>query len=140
MDNNVVTQLLALDRSDIERAKGTHMMALSKLKGQVFTFEIQALSASEMCEIQDRRISIEQATGRMDLHSFMPIAKTIIAGCPGVFQNNDIRKHYECTDFVALVNLLLTKDEAQELAEKIEALSGSTNDNFFDISDEDLKN
>lgn len=140
MDNNVVTQLLALDRSDIERQRGTHLMALSKLKGQVMSFEIQALSAEELCDIQDMSITIEQASGNMNVHSFAPTCKTIVAGCPSVFHNNDVRKHFQCESFNALVNLLLTKDEATELAGEIRKLSDGMNNDIYDITDTELKN
>lgn len=140
MDNNVVTQLLALDRSDIVRAKGTHMMALSKLQGQVMTFELQALSAEELCDIQDMSVTVEQASGNMSVHSFAPTCKTIISGCPSVFHNSDVRKHFQCESFNALVNLLLTKDEATELASEIRKLSDGLENDVYDITDKELKN
>lgn len=140
MGDNIVSKLLEFDRTNIERKKTVYPMALSKFGGEVFHFALQELSAEQACNINDKRVTLEGATGEMSLHTFEPTVMTLMAGCPSVFCSQDLRKHYECNTFNDLVDLLLTVDEAKELADKIMELSGAQEDADFNVSDKELKN
>lgn len=139
MENNAVTKLLAFDRQEVERKTGTVMMPLSKLGGEVFTFDIQELSAEMACQVQDKLVTVDQATGEMSTHSYKPAVMTIINGCPSVFKNNEVRKHYECNTFEDLVGLLLSKGEIEKLSAEINKLSDIDMDEL-NLSDSELKN
>lgn len=139
MENNAVTKLLAFDRQEVERKTGTVMMPLSKLGGEVFTFDIQELSAEMACQVQDKLVTVDQATGQMSTHSYKPAVMTIINGCPNVFKNNELRKHYECNTFEDLVGLLLSKGEIEKLSGEINKLSDIDMSEFV-LDDAELKN
>lgn len=139
MENNAVTKLLAFDRQEVERKTGTVMMPLSKLGGEVVTFDIQELSAEMACQVQDKLVTVDQATGQMSTHSYKPAVITIINGCPNVFKNNELRKHYECNTFEDLVGLLLSKGEIEKLSSEINKLSDINMDEL-NLSDDELKN
>lgn len=139
MENNAVTKLLAFDRQEVERKTGTVMMPLSKLGGEVFTFEIHELSAEMACQVQDKLVTVDQATGQMSTHSYKPAVMTIINGCPSVFKNNEVRKHYECNTFEDLVGLLLSKGEIEKLSAEINKLS-DIDMSEFGLDDAELKN
>lgn len=136
---NIVSKLLAYDRSDIERKKTVHKMALSKLDNVMMEFELRELTAEEACAVKDKAITMDQATGEMHMHSYAPAVKAVITGCPSVFYNNDVRKHFGCETFEALVNLLLTSSELEELSDKILELSDLDLDET-DLTDRELKN
>lgn len=138
-ENNIVSKLLAFDRGDIERRKKVFPMALSKLGGQVFEFEIVELDAEQACKIQDKGLEFEQATGMVYMRRWDMLTKAIIAGCPPVFHNQEIRKHYGCNTFEDLVKLLLTKAEAESLTEAINSIS-DVDAEEWDFSTDDLKN
>lgn len=139
MENNAVTKLLAFDRQEIERKTGTVMMPLSKLGGEVVAFDIQELSAEVACQIQDKLLTMDQATGEMSMHSYKPAVMAIINGCPSVFKNNELRKHYECNTFEDLVGLLLSKGEIEKLSGEINKLSDIDMSEFV-LDDAELKN
>lgn len=140
MAENIVSKLLAFDREDIERKKKTYPMALSKLGGEVFQFELIELSAAQACDINDKRMTMNQGTSEMSMHTFEPTVMTLMAGCPSVFRNQDLRKHYSCAGFEDLVDLLLTVDEAKKLAEEIMKISGAEVDADYTLTDDDVKN
>lgn len=138
-ENNIVSKLLAFDRSDIERRKKVFPMALSKLGGQVFEFELVELDAEQVCKIQDKSLEFEKATGMMFMRSWDALTETIISGCPSVFRSQEIRKHFGCNTFKDLVKLLFTQGEAQELADAINSISDVDSEEW-DFSQDELKN
>lgn len=135
----IVSKLLAFDRADIERKRAVHPMALSKFGGQVFEFELVEMDAEQACKVQDKSLEFERATGMIFMRSWSALVATIMAGCPSVFRNQEVRKHYGCNTFEELVKVLLTKGEAQELADAIDGLS-DVDPEDWDFSADELKN
>ena len=90
--SSIIDQLLKLDANKIEMPKGTHKMYCKKL-GQELEFEIEAIDAEKVAEIQEMAIDITK--GEINsIDTYKLKVETIAAGCK-MFKNKDLQKHFK---------------------------------------------
>lgn len=140
MGNNVVSKLLSLDSNQVALATSEVTLKLKKY-GEEFTFPIVALSAEVATMVQDKMFTMRADTQDMQLDSYTAKCQAIINGCPEVFKNQDILRHFNTGGSAKkLIDKLLTSDELETLYNAIMELTEN-----YDIPtpkklDEEVKN
>ena len=90
--SNIIDQLLKLDANEIEMPKGVHKMYCKKL-GQELEFEIEAIDAEKVAEIQEMAIDITK--GEINsIDTYKLKVETIANGCK-MFKNKELQKHFK---------------------------------------------
>ena len=130
--SNIVEQLLKLDANEIEMPKGTHKMYCKKL-GQELEFEIEAIDAEKVAEIQEMAIDITK--GEINsIDTYKLKVETIAAGCK-MFKNKELQKHFKALNHRELIKKLLLSGEMDSLNEAINKLNSVT-----EIEENEIKN
>ena len=121
-ENNIVMKLLSLDSSKAILPKGEIKLELKRY-GDTFNFPIIALDAETATLVQDLMFKMRADTQDMHMDSYRAKCEAIINGCPDVFQNRDIQRHFDTVTAQSLINKLLTGDELDKLYEAIMELT-----------------
>lgn len=139
---NIVEQLLKFKPEEIKKPTKTIQLPLVKLGGAVFDFPIQSVDAKYKSELQEESMDISMENEEMDIkirNTYEVMVKTIIAGCPEVFQNGSVREHFGAKTNKQLVEILLEEGEMNTLKKEIDKLSKSEM-KITTIEEDDLKN
>ena len=131
---NAVEKLLSFDSGKLSIPTRTVVLNLKKLNDEPFEFTIQAIDPEIMSELQDSMLEMDAKSKKMRMSgSFNLSAMTIVEGCPSVFKNKDLQKHFGAATPKELVKKLLVAGEISDLKDEIEQLSGYE-------TEEDVKN
>lgn len=131
---NAVEKLLSFDSGKLSVPTRTVVLNLKKLDNEPFEFTIQAIDPEIMSELQDSMLEMDAKSKKMRMSgSFNLSAMTIVEGCPSVFKNKDLQKHFGAATPKELVKRLLVAGEISDLKDEIEQLSGYE-------TEEDVKN
>ena len=121
--SNVIDQLLKMDLNEIEVPKGVHKMYCKKL-GKELEFEIEAIDAEKVAEIQE--MSIDITKGEINsIDTYKLKVETIAAGCK-MFKNKELQKHFKALNHRELIKKLLLSGEMDSLNEAINNLNSVT--------------
>lgn len=120
---NTVERLLKIDAGKIKTPTKNVVMKLRKLGDEEFTFPCKAVDPEYVAELQEN--SIEYADGDIDkIRVYDTKVLTIIEGCPKVFKNQDVIKHFGAATPKDLVKRLLVSGEIDYLKAEIDKLGG----------------
>ncbi len=120
---NTVEKLLKMDAGKIKTPEKDVVMKLAKFDNKEFTFPCKAIDPELVAEIQEN--SIEFYDGDIDkIKVYDSKVMTIIEGCPIVFKNTDLMKHFGAATPKDLVKKLLLSGEIDDLKAEIDKLSG----------------
>ncbi|KEI18203.1 phage tail assembly chaperone [Clostridium haemolyticum] len=133
---NTVERLLALDMGAIKAPTKEVKLKLGKLGGQEFIFQCKAVNNEKMSEIQSEMLDLNKKGELKELKTGDMRANTVIEGCPEVFKNVELLKHYKLPSFKDLLNLLLLPGEVDELYNVINELNGYEKED----DEEEIKN
>lgn len=123
MAMNTVEKLLKLDAGKLKTPEKNIKMELRKLGGREFEFPCQAVDAEYVAELQEN--SIQFADGDIDkIRVYDTKVLTIIEGCPEVFKDKDLNKHFSAATPKDLVSKLLVSGEMDYLKKEIDKLGG----------------
>ena len=117
---NIIDILMKIDAGMLETPKAIHKMYVKKV-GQELEFEIQAINAEKVTEIQQKAFKIENGAV-VDMEIYKTKVLTIIEGCP-MFKDKELREHFNAPTPKELINKLLLKGEVDDLVNAINALS-----------------
>ena len=130
--SNIIDQLLKIDANKIEMPKGTHKMYCKKL-GKELEFEIEAIDAEKVAEIQEMAIDITK--GEINsIDTYKLKVETIAAGCK-MFKDKELQKHFRALNQRELIKKLLLSGEMDSLNEAINKLNAAT-----EIEENEIKN
>lgn len=123
IDMNTVERLLAIDAGKIKVPTKDIKMKLRKFGDEEFIFPCKAVDPEYVAELQEN--SIEFADGDIArIRMYDAKVLTIIEGCPEVFKNQDLIKHFGCATPKDLVKKLLVSGEMDYLKAEIDKLGG----------------
>lgn len=123
---NTVDKLLAIDAGKVKTPEKTVTMELRKLGNKELEFPCKAVDPQYVSELQEN--SIEFAEGDIDrIRMYDTKVLTIVEGCPTVFKNNDLMKHFGAATPKDLVSRLLVSGEMDYLKKEIDELGGYDN-------------
>lgn len=129
---NTVEKLLKFDAGKLKTPEKEIKMRLKKLDNQEFTFRIKAIDPEFVAEMQEN--SIEIRNGDIDkIKTYNQKVFTIIEGCPDIFKNKDIMRHFNCPTPKELVKKLLLSGEMDKLKSEIDKLNGYDQDKKEEI-------
>ena len=121
--SNIIDQLLKMDLNEIEVPKGVHKMYCKKL-GKELEFEIEAIDAEKVAEIQE--MSIDITKGEINsIDTYKLKVETIANGCK-MFKDKDLQKHFNALNHRELIKKLLLSGEMDSLNEAINNLNSVT--------------
>ena len=130
--SNIIDQLLKMDLNEMEVPKGVHKMYCKKL-GKELEFEIEAIDAEKVAEIQE--MSIDITKGEINsIDTYKLKVETIAAGCK-MFKNKELQKHFKALNHRELIKKLLLSGEMDSLNEAINNLNSVT-----EIEGNEIKN
>ncbi|KZL94369.1 phage tail assembly chaperone [Clostridium magnum] len=133
---NIVEKLLKIDAGKIEMPKKDIKLQLKKL-GQEVEFPCKAIDPERYAEIQEGAIELKKGDIKK-INMYEMKAMTIIAGCPEVFKNEEVMKHFNAPTPKELIRKLLLSGEMDDLYNAINELSGYKKDD--DEDEEKIKN
>ena len=123
-EKNIIQDLLNFNVGDLTTPKKDFTMALKKLGGE-YTFPIQAIDPEVMSELQENLIKMNAKSSDVSMKgSYHKDCMVIIEGCPKVFKNDDIKRHFNAATPKELVKKMLLSGEIKDLTAEIEKLSG----------------
>ena len=135
---NTVERLLKFDAGKLKTPEKVVTMELRKLNKQEFDFPCQAVDAEYVSELQEN--SIEFSGGDIDrIRMYDSKVLTIIEGCPSVFKDKELRKHFGAATPKDLVAKLLVSGEMDFLKKEIDQLGGY-DDKKRKKNEDDVKN
>ena len=120
---NVIDKLLKMDAGKIKLPEKDIVVKLKKLGNEEFTFPCKALDPELVAELQEDALEFDDG-GLNKIRVYNTKVMTIIEGCPVVFKNQDILKHFGVLTPKELVKKLLLSGEMDELNNQITALNG----------------
>ena len=130
--SNIIDQLLKMDANEIEIPKGVHKMYCKKL-GKELEFQIEAIDAEKVAEIQE--MSIDIAKGEINsIDTYKLKVETIANGCK-IFKNKDLQNHFKAINHRELIKKLLLSGEIDSLNEAINNLNSAAK-----LEDTEVKN
>ena len=130
--SNIIDQLLKMDLNEIEVPKGIHKMYCKKL-GKELEFQIEAIDAEKVAEIQE--MSIDITKGEINsIDTYKLKVETIANGCK-IFKNKDLQNHFKAINHRELIKKLLLSGEMDSLNEAINKLNSVT-----EVEDKEIKN
>lgn len=134
MGLNTVEKLLKIDTGSLKTPEKDVTLKLKKLNNEEFTFPCKAVDAEYVSELQEKSIQIKK--GDMSItRTFDTKVLTIVEGCPTVFKDKPLMKHFGAASPKDLVSKLLVSGEIDELKNQIDALGGYDED-----EEEEIKN
>lgn len=120
---NTVERLLKMDAGKIKAPEKDVVMKLAKFNNEEFIFPCKAIDPEMIAEIQEN--SIEFGDGDIEkIKMYGPKVMTIIEGCPTIFKNKDLMKHFNAATPKELVKKLLLSGEMDDLKAEIDKLGG----------------
>lgn len=131
---NAVQRLLAVDAGKIKTPTKDVEMKLQKLGGK-FVFPCKAVDPEYVAELQENAIEFRKSELNK-IKVYDTKVMTIIEGCPDVFKNNDVLKHFNAETPKDLVKKLLLSGEMDDLKGEIDKLGGYDKED----KEEDIKN
>lgn len=137
---NIIEELLAHDPAKIKPPTGTVEIALSRFGGKVWAFPIQAIDAEYASQLQEESMEISMDDDDMQVkmrNTHAVMVKTIIAGCPEIFQSDKLKEKWNLQTNKQLVHFMLEQGEMNQLKKAIDNLSKSE---IKVIKDDELKN
>ena len=131
---NTVQRLLAFDAGKLKTPEKDVKLKLKKLNGEEFIFPCKAVDAEYVSELQEASVKFKK--GDMSItKTYETKVLTIIEGCPVIFKDKELLKHFGATTPKDLVSKLLVSGEIDELKSQIDQLGGYDEDN-----EEEVKN
>lgn len=131
---NTVERLLKMDAGKIKMPEKDVVMKLKKLDNEEFTFPCKAVDPEIVAELQEN--ALEFSDGDLNkIKMYNTKVMTIIEGCPTIFKNQDLMKHFNAATPKELVKKLLVSGEMDELNNKINELGG-----YDKKKDKEIKN
>ena len=131
---NIVDKLLKMDAGKIKTPEKEIKMNLKKLNGEEFVFPCKAVDPEYVTELQENSIEYKK-NGISKIKIYDTKVMTIVEGCPEVFKNKEVLKHFGAATPKDLVKKLLVSGEIDELKAEIDALGG-----YDDEDEEEVKN
>lgn len=120
---NTIERLLKIDAGKIKMPEKDIIIKLRKLNNEEFTFPCKAVDPEIVAELQEN--ALEFSDGNIDkIKMYHTKVMTIIEGCPAIFKNQDLMKHFSTATPKELVKKLLVSGEMDELNNKINELGG----------------
>ena len=120
---NTVDKLLKFDAGKIKTPEKDITLSLRKLGNEEFTFPCKAVDPEIISELQEN--SIEFKKGDISkIKMYDTKVMTLIEGCPTVFKNQDVLKHFGAVTPKELIKKILVSGEIDELKNEIDALGG----------------
>lgn len=134
MGLNTVEKLLKYDMGSLKTPEKEVKLKLKKLNNEEFVFPCKAVDPEYVSELQENSFQFKQ--GQMSVTKlFNTKVLTIIEGCPTVFKNKDLLKHFGAATPKDLVSKLMVSGEIDELKNQIDELGG-----YKEEVDEEIKN
>ena len=131
---NIVDKLLKMDAGKIKTPEKEIKLNLKKLGGEEFVFPCKAVDPEYVTELQENSIEFKK-NGISKIKIYDTKVMTIVEGCPEVFKNKEVIKHFGAATPKDLVKKLLVSGEIDELKAEIDALGG-----YDDDDEEEVKN
>lgn len=131
---NIVDKLLKMDAGKIKTPEKEIKLNLKKLGGEEFVFPCKAVDPEYVTELQENSIEYKK-NGISKIKIYDTKVMTIVEGCPEVFKNKEVLKHFGAATPKDLVKKLLVSGEIDELKAEIDALGG-----YDDEDEEEVKN
>ena len=131
---NIVDKLLKMDAGKIKTPEKEIKLNLKKLGGEEFVFPCKAIDPEYVTELQENSIEFKK-NGISKIKIYDTKVMTIVEGCPEVFKNKEVIKHFGAATPKDLVKKLLVSGEIDELKAEIDALGG-----YDDDDEEEVKN
>lgn len=123
---NTVDKLLKLDAGKIKNPTKIVKMKLKKLDDEELEFPCEAVDPEYVSELQEN--SIEFMDGDIDrIRMYDTKVLTIIEGCPSIFKDKNLKKHFGAATPKDLVSKLLVSGEMDHLKKEIDELGGYDN-------------
>lgn len=120
---NTIKRLLAFDAGKLEIPTKEVKLKLKKLKGEEFTFPCKAVDPEYISELQENSIQIKKSDVTI-IGTYDTKVLTIVEGCPKVFKDKELIKHFGAATPKDLVAKLLVSGEMDELKGQIDELGG----------------
>lgn len=136
---NTVERLLKIDKGEVKSPEKTIVMKLGKLGGQEFEFKLVTVDPEFVSELQENLITVDRKNKPKIGNTFELKVLVIVEGCPDVFKNSQLLKHFEVPNGKELVKKLLLPGEIDELKAQIDELSGYDAESI-EKEKEDIKN
>lgn len=130
---NIVDKLLKMDAGKIKTPEKEIKLNLKKLGGEEFVFPCKAVDPEYVTELQENSIEYKK-NGISKIKIYDTKVMTIVEGCPEVFKNKEVLKHFGAATPKDLVKKLLVSGEIDELKAEIDALGG-----YDDEDEEEVK-
>ena len=130
---NIVDKLLKMDAGKIKTPEKEIKLNLKKLGGEEFVFPCKAVDPEYVTELQENSIEFKK-NGISKIKIYDTKVMTIVEGCPEVFKNKEVIKHFGAATPKDLVKKLLVSGEIDELKAEIDALGG-----YDDEDEEEVK-
>ena len=131
---NIVDKLLKMDAGKIKTPEKEIKLNLKKLGGEEFVFPCKAVDPEYVTELQENSIEFKK-NGISKIKIYDTKVMTIVEGCPEVFKNKEVIKHFGAATPKDLVKKLLVSGEIDELKAEIDALGA-----YDDEDEEEVKN
>lgn len=128
---NTIERLLKLDSGKIQLPTKEVTLKLKKI-GETFTFPCKAVDAEYVAELQENSIQFKKGE-LAGIKTYDTKVLTIIEGCPDVFKNKDLIKHFGVITPKELVKKLLVSGEMDELKSEIDKLGGYDADEVEEV-------
>lgn len=123
MGLNTVEKLLKFDAGTLKTPEKEVTLKLKKLNDQEFTFPCKAVDAEYVSELQENSFQFKKGNVSVTkLHDTKVL--TIIEGCPTVFKDKELLKHFGAATPKDLVSKLMVSGEIDELKGQIDELGG----------------
>lgn len=119
---NTVERLLKLDSGKIKTPEKDVKMKLKKI-GEEFTFPCKAVDPEYVAELQENSIEFRKSE-LSKIKMYDTKVMTIIEGCPSIFKNSELIKHFNVVTPKDLVKKLLLSGEMDDLKAEIDKLGG----------------
>ncbi|WP_407310922.1 phage tail assembly chaperone [Desulfosporosinus sp. SB140] len=136
---NIVEKLLKMDAGKIEIPSKVITIQSRKLK-QPLDFPCKALDPEKYAEIQEGALELRKGDVKK-INMYKMKTLIIIEGCPEVFKNEELQKHFGSPTPKELIKRLLLSGEIDDLYNGINELSGyEKDDEDKDKQEEEIKN
>lgn len=119
-----IDKLLKIDAGKIKRKEGMVTLKLARLDGMELDFPLVEVDPEYVTELQEESLVVNLNNDDIKIKTFDQKVFTIIEGCPLIFKNDEIIKHFNCQTPKDLVKKILTAGDMDDLFEEIQKLNG----------------
>lgn len=131
---NTVDKLLKMDAGKLTIPEKEVKIKLKKFDDEEFVFLCKVVDPEKMAEIQENALELRKGdVKRIKMYEMKVL--TLIEGCPDVFKNKDVMKHFGAPTPKELIKKLLLSGEIDELYNEINKLGG-----YEEEDEEEVKN